>query len=382
MSEKIAGNLVSGDRAFYGFLTVKDGRIGEVREESPLQPGADWVLPGFIDMHLHGLGNGEGTGEAGIRAMAEFGPSTGLAGFLPTCEANPVECLTEFAAGVAAVMRDASGSRALGAHSEGPFIAPSNMGGMRRDRLVVPTVELADALLKVFQGNLRLVTLAPELPEMEKIISRLCAAGVIVSAGHTGCSAADFSRAVELGVRQVCHLFDAFDGRMVEGGVSQVSLTDAILIDDRVAVEMIVDGCHVPAGLIELARRAAGPRRIIAITDGMRGAGLPEGIYHTEYDGDYRLSFTAACRRLRDNDLIGSCLTMNQAFDNLVRRFHFSPVEAALATATNAARQLGIADETGSIAPGKRADITIMAADSAAVRQCWIAGRREYVCHG
>ena len=378
MSERIVGNVVTPEKAFFGSVAVEGEKIAAVEELGALEPGENWVLPGFIDLHLHGLGNGEAYRGEDIRKMMEFAPSTGLTGFLPTCAARPMEELLTFADGINKSMADPVGGKVLGAHFEGPFIAPGHKGGMLLPNLHAPSMSELDELLDASQGHLRLMTLSPELEGIDALILRLLEAGVTVSAGHTGCTPERLEEVADLGVSQVCHLFDTFDGRTVKSGVTQVSLADAAMLDDRLNIEVIVDGVHVPPQLIEITRRVIGPHRFIAVTDGLRGAGLPDGIYGSSDDGKYILSATDACRRLKDNAIIGSCLSMNRAFFNLTTRFGFTPVEAALATSTNAARAIGLSDRIGSLEVGKAADIAVVSPSDAKVRLCLIDGKTQY----
>ena len=374
----IPGNVVTPERAFFGAVSVAEGKIDEVREDGALRPDADWVLPGFIDLHLHGLGSGNVRSLENLRQMAEFGPSTGLTGFLPTYSAAPLEEHLTYADAINDLMEHPAGTTVLGAHLEGPFISPARKGGMGLARLAAPSMERLETTLAALKGHLRLMTLSPELDGTDEIIKRLISAGVTVSAGHTGCTPERLEEAADLGVSHVCHMFDTFEGRVVKGGVTQLSLADAALLDDRLTIEVIVDGVHVPDGLIEMIRRVVGKSRFVTITDGQRGAGLPEGIYTSVTGGSYRLSFTEGCRRVADNGLIGSCLTMNRAFFNLTTRFGFDPVAAALATSTNAARAIKLDHITGSLEKGKRADVAVLAPDKLTVKLCVIGGKEAY----
>ena len=374
----ISGNVVTPDRAFFGAVSVAEGKIDEISEQGALRPDAEWVLPGFIDLHLHGLGDGNVSSLEMMRKMAEFGPSTGLTGFLPTRSASPLPDMLNYAEWINELMAHPAGTTVLGSHLEGPFISPARKGGMSLDRLSEPSMEKLEALIAALQGHLRLMTLSPELDGTDEIIKRLVSAGVTASAGHTGCTPERLKEAADLGISHVCHMFDTFEPRTVQGGVTQFSLADAALIDDRLTIEVIVDGVHVPTGLIEVIRRVVGKRRFVVITDGQRGAGLPEGIYTSVYGGSYRLSFTEGCRRVKDNGLIGSCLTMNRAFFNLTTRFGFDPVAAALATSTNAARAIKLDGVTGSLEKGKRADIAVLAPDKLTVKLCVIGGSEAY----
>lgn len=379
MKTIITGNIVTLQEAFYGKLTIEGQKISAVDKIGDLKAGENWVLPGFIDVHLHGIGEGNTADEENIRLMQKFGPSTGLTGFLPSFGVAPVEKLKEVAAATNRIMaEDQRGSRVLGFHMEGPYVELSQCGGMIPAMLRKPAEGEIEELLEAFNGKLKLITLAPGVEGIDDAIRKLKAAGVIISAGHTNCSPERLREAIELGLDHVCHLFDTFAGAQNKGGVMPVTLADAILVDDRLTVELICDGCHVHPELIELTKRAAGADRIIVITDSHRGAGMPEGIYYNAYGEAYELSAARGCRRLRDNGLIGSCLTMNQAFINLTERFGFTPVEAAKMTATNAARKLGLGDITGSLEVGKNADIAVIAPGTAAVSACYIDGREEF----
>ena len=227
-------------------------------------------------------------------------------------------------------------------------------------------------------GTLRMITVSPEIPGAEALIRRFAGAGATVSAGHTGLPPDRLADAVDWGVRHVCHLFDTFDPREVAGGATQPSLVDAMLIEDRLLLEIIPDGIHVPPPLLTLARRAAGADRLVAITDAMQGAGLPDGVYTMADGRRYTLANGDVCRLADDpGTIVGSCLTMNRAFANLVRRFGFTPVEAAKATATNPARALGLAAVTGALRIGLAADIVVLAPDGH-VRRCLVDGRERY----
>ncbi|MDD3953979.1 MAG: amidohydrolase family protein, partial [Lentisphaeria bacterium] len=181
------------------------------------------------------------------------------------------------------------------------------------------------------------------------------------------------------GAGQVCHLFDTFEGRQVQGGVSQPCLTDAILLDDRVFVEIIADGHHVPPLLIELARRCAGAARIIAITDCMQGTGLPDGVYREGDGREFRLTNGEVCR-LTDGSrgIVGSCLTMDAAFRNLTGKFGFSISEASRMLSGNPARALKLQDRSGELRAGLQADITILEPETQQVESCLVSGKRVF----
>jgi len=379
MQTVLTGNIVTPSGAFSGTLSIEGKYIAGIEKRGETKESLPWILPGFIDIHIHGIGDGNCSDEANIRRMQKFGVSTGLTGFLPTLGVAPVAKLKEIAAAVNTIMsEDQTGSRVLGHHMEGPYVEVSQCGGMIPEMLRIPEESEIDELLAAFNGKLKMVTLAPGVEGADTAIRKLKSAGVVIAAGHTACTPERLRETVELGLDHICHLFDTFPGNKNKGGVMPVNLTDAILVDDRLTVELICDGCHVHQELIELTKRAAGADRIIAITDSHLGAGMPEGIYHSPNGDAYELSKARGCRRLRDNGLIGSCLTMNIAFINLTGRFGFTPEEAAKMTATNAAKKLGISDRTGSLEVGKHADIAVIEPLSGEVDACFIDGREEY----
>ncbi len=376
----LTGNLVLPHEVCFGELAIAEGRITRITPLRTPQSDAPLVLPGFIDLHFHGLGAFSAEDPRTLTDMAAFAPQTGMTGFCPALAPTPwPEQLAYVRQAAATARRRHDGARCLGIHLEGPFIAPAAKGGMNEAFLRPASLDDLRALLREADGTLRLLTLSPELPGALDVIAEAVRHGVRVAIGHTRCTLADFRLAVEAGARQVCHLFDTFEGRPVRGGVSQTCLADAILTEDRVDVEIIPDGHHVPPGLIELTHRAAGPGRIIAITDAMRGAGLPDGIY-TESDGRaYRLTNGEVCR-LTDgtNTIVGSCLTTHAAFLNLTARFGFSILEASRMLSGNPARALNLQDQTGALREGLWADITVLSPDRAAVHRCLVGGKTAF----
>ena len=375
------GNIVTETEAFYGRLTTADDRIADVAKLSACQENAEWILPGFIDVHVHGLGAVASETLEDVSKMAEFGVHVGLTGFLPTVATVSFDRQVDFVANMArfVAVPPSGRSRVLGSHLEGPFIAPANKGGMLEKFLLPPNLGQTEQLLRAADGTLRLMTISPELDGAADVIRRLHQAGVTISAGHTNCNKTQLETAIEAGLSQICHIFDTFNGRLVDNGVSQPCLADLALIDERLMLELIPDGIHVPPELVKLARLAAGARRLIAITDAVPGAGLPAGVFHLMDGREYTIAPDDVART---NDsagmILGSCLTLNRAFFNLTTRFGFTEIEAALMTSGNAARNLGLGDRLGFLKPGYQADIAILASDRLTVTRTLVAGETAY----
>lgn len=376
---KLTGNIVTEDECFFGELVWEADVITGMTRLDAAGEGDPWVLPGLIDTHVHGLGNGEAENVRSFTELARFAASTGVTGMLPTLSARPLDVILEFLAAVRMHPETADGAKLLGSHLEGPYIEPVHKGGMKREWLRLPDLGEIEKLLDTAGGSLKVMTLSPELPGSEALIRRLRSAGVAVSVGHTGCSVEELERAVGAGADRICHLFDTFDPRITVGGILQQSLADAVLIDDRLMLELIVDGIHVPPGLLKLAFRAAGADRIIGITDAARGAGLPDGVYTSPSGREYTVRADDVCRvNGPKREIIGSCLTMNRGFINLVDLFGITPVSAAKVLALNPARSLGMGERTGSLAVGKSADIAVLEAGTGKVKECRVAGKEVY----
>lgn len=374
------GNVVAPENAGYGYIEVADGKIEDVVIEKDIQKDASWILPGFIDSHLHGLLDGAACAEK-VHLMAEKAPSTGLVRFCPAMATDTHEKLSDFIARVRDIVKSPAENNSLivGSHLEGPYMEYVHRGGMNVNFIRMPDVDEVREFLKIADGTLKIMTISPELEGADEVIAELIKGGCIASAGHTGMSIEQAAHFGDIGGKAVCHICDTWDGRVVEEGVVQPSTMDAVLLDDRLFIEMISDGVHVPPLMVKTVVRMAGTKRVIGITDALLGAGDPQGIY----------PMTDAGRSFRYKDgvfrligfgegIVGSCLTMNVAFFNLVNKFGFSAVESVWMTSTNTARYLGIDHFTGSLKKGLNADIAILASDMKTVEKTLLGGKVIY----
>ena len=331
--------LVPGD------VEVVDGRVSRVG--LPAFDGKGVASPGFIDLQVNGL-CGVDFLEAdaeGYRVAREALLQAGVTAFLPTFITAPEERL---AAALEELPRDSQLPRLLGAHLEGPFLAPTRLGAhpaaARRD----PDPALLERLLDA--GPVRLVTLAPELPGADDLIALLHRRGVTVSCGHTDADAQQASQAFDRGVRTVTHLFNAmrpFDHR--DPGIAGVALAR-----EDVVVQVILDGAHLAPDTAKLIWQVAGGR-VALVTDSMAGAGLDDGAHRL---GGIDVQVADGVSRRLDGALAGSSLTMIQAVRNLVSLG--VPLAHALDAATAVpARVIGLAD-SGGLVSGAPADIVVL----------------------
>jgi N-acetylglucosamine-6-phosphate deacetylase len=388
------GDLVLPDRIVTGGSLVIDGaRIAAIEPTSQTDiPGASrldvsecYVVPGFVDVHVHGV-EGVDTldGSGSIAAVAARLPRYGVTSFCPTT----VACGPAELAGVldqvraARVTPAARSARVLPAHLESNFINPEYRGAQPAACLRLPDDGRAEAhegdfpardLLAVMASarpDIGIVTLAPELPGGLDLIRTLVAAGHRVSLGHSGATFEEAMEAIDAGARHATHLFN----RMTPMAHRAPGLAGAVLARDEVAAELICDGHHVHPAMCRMAIRAKGVERVMAITDGTAGAGLAPGAEARLGGRTIRVTERAAV--LADGTLAGSTLTMDGAFRTIVTTVGFSIAEAAMLCATTPARQLGLT-RLGVIADGMIADLVVLDRGFRVVRT-FVDGREVY----
>ena len=377
----LLGNIVQMDRCFYGKLQIFGSQIGEVKASGPCQPDADWILPGFIDVHLHGIYYGDATPES-VHLMPEQAPQSGLTTLCPAMASDTPEAMLDFVRKIKNLMANPApdSARLAGSHLEGPFLNLEHCGGMNEQYLRSVDFNEVEKWLAAADGTLKIVTLAPELPRGMELTAFLTRHNVRVSAGHTAMKPEDVTEFIAAGGKSICHLFDTFNGRNVIYGVPEVCTADEVIINDNLFLELITDTFHVPPTLAKLAIRAAGVDRILGITDSLCGTGLPDGAYPmTDAGRAFTLTNGEVCRLTDDPTVIvGSCLTQNQAFYNLTEKFGFSECCATRILSTNAARYLNIDHLTGSLNSGLAADIAVLANNKKTVKSTFIGGREVY----
>ena len=320
--------------------------------------GNGWLLPGFIDVHVHG-GVGREAMDAdpdGLRQLARFYAEHGVTSFLPTTWTAPHEDIMAALETIAVVQQEGTGGAAiLGAHVEGPYLNPARCGA--QDSRQIRRAGRDEALAILDTGIIRLLALAPEYPENHWLIDECVRRGVTVSAAHTAATYADMQQAVALGLSQTTHTYNAMTGlHHREPGTLGAALTM-----DSISCELIADNVHVHPAAMNLLYRAKGPDRTLLITDAVRGAGLPEG---TSYDQDGRpVVVRDGAAYLPGDTLAGSTLTMDRALRNFIAATG-APLEVVWPTTSRtAARQLGLDGRKGSLEVGKDADLVLLDAN-------------------
>lgn len=362
MSSTITGCILTPDGWIRGSLRFDD-RITAIDGEFTAAPRDRdcLVLPGFIDLHVHGGGgadvmDGAGAIDTIARTHARYGTTSLLATTMSAPRAAIEDALADV--GRAMRMRPAGAARVLGVHLEGPFINAGRLGA-QPDFTRPATLEELDALQSL--AKIRVLTLAPEVAGNIELIAQLTAAGIVAQVGHSNGSYEDGVAAIRAGIGSFTHLFNA----MSELHHRKPGMVGAALAHAEYA-EIIPDLLHVHAGAIRVARRAI--PKLYCVTDSTSGAGMPDGTYHL---GSQTVIKCLGGVRLADGTLAGSVLTMDQAFRNLVA-IDIPPHEAARHVSTYAAERIG---ETGRgrLSPGAWADVVVLSPELA-LREVFVEG--------
>lgn len=312
------------------------------------------LLPGFIDVHVHGAA-GQDTMDAtpaALYAMARFYARHGVTAFLPTTWSASREAIQQALQAVAAACGPVpEGATILGAHLEGPYLNPEKCGAQATR--FIRRAQRPEALAFLDSGVIRLLSLAPEFAENEWLIDECVRRGITVSAAHTAATYTQMAAAVRRGLTQTTHTFNAMTGL----GHYEPGTVGAALALPDIRCELIADNIHVHPATMKVMVAAKGVAGVILITDAIRAAGLPEGDQQLD---DRVVSVRDGAVRLPNGALAGSVLTMAQALRNLLAATGRPLADLWPAASLNAARALGLAERKGRLAAGQDADLVLL----------------------
>ncbi len=330
--------------------------------------GGGWLLPGFVDLHMHGGGGAQITTDdpAEIRQAVAFHRRHGTTRTLASLVTDRLDRMVASVATIAAMI-DAGEPGIAGIHLEGPFLNPAKRGSHHHEFLLAPDPAALRQLLDAGRGHIRVVTLAPELPGGMDLLDQVVGAGAIAAVGHTEATYVQARDAFAGGARLATHLFNA----MRQFHHREPGPAGAALANPAVTCEIINDGVHVHDDAVRVAVEAAGPDRIAFVTDATPAAGMTSGRYRL---GPVPVVAEGGSVRLTDGTLAGSTLTMDAAVRHAIRVTGLPVTDVARSAATTPAALLGMADRTGSLAPGKAAEVVVLD-DDLRVREVLAGGR-------
>ena len=346
--------FVTGDVLAVGDKIQHVGDVASATAQAVLDATGCFVLPGFIDLHVHG-GAGydamDATPEA-LAQMAHFFAQHGVTAFLATTMTALHDAIL---AAVAAVGQwgetITTGARIIGVHVEGPYISPKFPGAQPAAYIRPPSLrEFAEL---VAAGPVRMITLAPEVDGAAALIAAARQQGVTVVWGHTNATYEECVQAAERGVTQATHTYNAMSGlHHRKPGVLGATLTL-----DQIYAQLIADNIHVHPAAMNVLARCKGVARTVLITDAMRAAGLPDGEYEL---GGQPVTVSDGSCRLTDGTLAGSILTMERALINFMAATGLPLAAAWPATSRTPAQSLGLGQRYGALKPGYQADVVLL----------------------
>lgn len=361
-----------------GWVGIDDGGITAAGVGRPPRPPVlslpEGVLaPGLIDLQINGA-FGHDFADAGADAWREVGhrlPATGVTSFVPTVITAPMEELTASLARYARLRGEldvAGGARTLGMHVEALFLAENRRGAHRADLLCDPAPELIERLLAAADGQLAVLTLAPEREGSLEAVRRLVEAGVRVAVGHSDATDRQVLAAVDAGATLVTHLFNA--QRPLHH--RDPGVVGAALAESRLTTGLIVDLHHVAPTAVRVAFAAAAGR-IALVTDAISALGMPPGRY--ELGGETTIVTEDAPPVRDDGTLAGSVLRLDVAVANAIEVG--VPAADALVAATRVPADALGHPELGRLRRGAVADL-VWFDDDWRLAATWVAGRRVH----
>lgn len=343
-------------------ITTKGDRIekldkstGTGNPEEVIDAGGCYVIPGFVDVHTHGASGSDFTNieNCDVDHISAFYASKGVTSFLATTMTEKKEKLVNVLETLASISKEKlSGAKMAGIHLEGPFISPKACGAQPPECIQKPGKEAFEEYFEAAGRSIKIVTLAPEMENVDEMISYAKSVGVVCSCGHTKASYQQVSEGIEKGISHATHFFNAMTGlHHREPGV-----VGAFFDADDATVEAITDLIHLHPCIIRTIYKVKGADRMIGITDSMAATGMENGTYKL---GKQIVTTKDGVATLEDGTLAGSTLTMDVALRNMVQKVGIPLEDAVKILSYNPARLIN-AKDIGILEAGRKADITIL----------------------
>ena len=373
------------------YLSVKNGVIESIGKGTPdrkqlnscttVDCGGQYLSPGFIDIHCHGGGGADfmdGHMEdilTAARAHLIHG-TTGICPTTLTC--SDEELFTFFESFRQAREVTEQMPHLLGIHLEGPYFSPAQAGAQPPKYLVHPRPEHYHEILRRGQGNIVRWSAAPELPGALELGDELAGKGIKVSMGHSDAGFEDIVNSMEHGYSQITHFYSAMSTITRKRGRRVLGLIECGYLFDRLKVEIIADGIHLPPELLKLILKCKNHDDICLVTDSMRGAGMPDGpsLLGSKKNGVPVIIEDGIANMPDFSSFAGSVATTDRLVRVMVQKAGLPVWEAVKMASLNPASFLGIQETYGSIQPGKSADLLIFD-DDIRISSVYVSGIRQ-----
>lgn len=354
-----------------GIIRIDGSKISDIGDSEDILNNADgiiidavgkWVLPGFIDIHCHG-GKGCDVMDgklSDIETIARYHASGGTTAFLPTTASSSIESILQALDAVhQARVYGVNGAKVIGAHIEGPYFSYAKRGCHLPKFVRNPRPQEYNRMLE-FSDDIVSMTLAPELDGAEELIKSLVKNDILVSIGHSDATYAQVLSAVNWGARHVTHLYCAMSSLVKNGPVRISGVVESALLLNELTVEFIADGRHVPPELIRLAIKAKGIDKVCVVTDAMRGAGMPSGVYtFGPIDGQEVLVQDEIAIMPDRTGYASTVLRMKDLVRTLIDLVGLNFIDAIKMASLVPAKIIGLDRQMGSLEKGKDANIII-----------------------
>lgn len=361
--------IIENGQIFPGAIDFADGKIVAVHKEIPAAPADEtidgkgaYACPGFVDIHVHGGGNVDFMGatpaeiNAGIAAHAKCGTTT----ILPTTVTANLEMTEKMIENVRIAAKTCPVT-IPGVHLEGPFLSPAQAGAQDPEALINPSEDVLERLEKAWRGGIKIMGVAPELPGGVEFGKVLKAHGIRATIAHSDADYGVCVDALHSGYSDITHIYSGCSMVHRVNGYRIGGVVEAGLVEDF-TVQIIADGCHLPAELLKLIFKCKGADKISLITDALfpAGADLPNGSVLKQANGMETILEDGVMKMPHRQAFAGSIATMDRLVRNMVNLGVCSLANAVTMATATPAKVAGIDDRKGYLKPGFDADIVLL----------------------
>jgi N-acetylglucosamine-6-phosphate deacetylase len=379
----LKGRIMTPDGIQNGTVVVENGTIARIDNKDisgihTIDCGNAYIVPGFVDLHMHGIHQYLiDNGLHDLEQICRILPQYGITSFLPTVAPRREGEDAEFLKTLAPIA--STGTNILGFHLEGPFLKLT--GSLSANAVAKADPKRAQALIDAIYPHRAVFSISPDIDNITDIIPLMTVDNTPVFMTHTAANVEQAQAAIALGARHATHFYDVFPCPAVrEPGVRPCGIVEAILADETVSVDFILDGVHVEPIAVKMAMacKKNGPGKVCLITDSNVGAGLEPGRFNFGDSGEIEFAYKGSpARKTKDQTLAGSGLTMDQAVRNAISFLDIGLHEAVTMASLNPASVISADHCKGKIQPGYDADLVVMD-EQLNIVQTWIGGEIRY----